>query len=64
LQKEGLGELDQAAALTTDENFQVLDHESMSINDNESALKRNKYGKSSARKLPIPLDNSNNRFKP
>ncbi|CAG8522478.1 20574_t:CDS:2 [Cetraspora pellucida] len=113
LQKKGLGETDQSAAFTVDEIFQILDHESISGNDNESlvrrvffwlsllcglrggdtaklkvsdisrqphgglflvlmheknnqcgALKRNKYGKSAARKLPIPPDNSNNCFKP
>ncbi|CAG8548176.1 8811_t:CDS:2 [Cetraspora pellucida] len=113
LQKKGLGETDQSAALIVDEIFQILDHESMSGNDNESlvrhvffwlsllcglrggdtaklkvnyisrqphgglflvltyeknnqhgALKHNKYEKSAAKKLPITLDNSNNRFKP
>ncbi|CAG8701908.1 4484_t:CDS:2 [Cetraspora pellucida] len=39
LQKKGLGETDQSAALTVDEIFQILDHESMSGNDNESLVR-------------------------
>ncbi|CAG8757464.1 17872_t:CDS:2, partial [Gigaspora rosea] len=33
-------------------------------NNQRGALKSNKYGKSSARKIPIPPDDANNRFKP
>ena len=33
-------------------------------NNQRGALKRNKYGKSAKRKLPISPDNLNNRFKP
>ncbi|CAG8812513.1 20159_t:CDS:2, partial [Cetraspora pellucida] len=39
LQKEGLGETDQSATLMIDEIFQILDHESMSGNDNESLVR-------------------------
>ncbi|CAG8642446.1 5656_t:CDS:2, partial [Cetraspora pellucida] len=39
LQKEGLKETDQSAALMVDEIFQILDHESISGNDNESLVR-------------------------
>ncbi|CAG8712778.1 12633_t:CDS:2, partial [Racocetra fulgida] len=63
LQNEGLGEMDQASQLTADEIFQILNHETMQVDTNE-ALKRNKYEKSSTRKIPIPSDQVNNCFKP
>ncbi|CAG8745540.1 5550_t:CDS:2, partial [Cetraspora pellucida] len=40
LQEEGLDETDQSVALTVDETFYILDHDSMSENDNKSLVRR------------------------